>query len=303
MLKFNEMLDRLLVTIAAKIRLKKYLWPSHKDPNFFKKIDSWQKSANIAPKKRYLRGVTLKVHDINGYACYQISKNKSTSSKRIFYIHGGAFVFPVLQAHWRFVTFLVRQSGYTAIVPLYPLVPRHTYKDIHSHLKTVYLRMFKNEDPHDIFLIGDSAGGNLALVLPLILPKQMSPKNIIVLSPVVDLSASNPEMEIIEPQDPLLPLETIRYLLPSYYKGLDVKNPIISPIFADYRYCGSRLSIFNGGKDILSPEITLFHQKLLDSRIDHEYVFNEYLPHAWPLLPLFAARDSRAKIVDLLLTS
>lgn len=300
MLDYLEMIDKILITIAAKIRLKKYLWPSHTDPYFYDKISRLRAPEATTPRKRYLKGVQLDQSNINGYACYQISKLHERSSGKILYIHGGAFVFPILQSHWRFVTRLVRETGQTAIVPLYPLVPENTYKQVHTHLQTVYLQLIDSVSPGDVTVIGDSAGGNLSIVLPFLVDEKLQPKQVIALSPVLDLRACNPEMEEIEPKDPLLPLDTIRYLLPSYYRGGEATDPMVSPTFADYERCRSKLAFFNGGKDILSPEIKQLHDKLLGMDFKHEYIYESSLPHVWPLLPLFAARTARKRIVRMI---
>lgn len=294
------MIDKILITVAAKIRIKKYLWPSHADPHFYDEISRLQSSETATPRKRYLRGLQLNRSDINGYACYQISTRYERSGGKILYIHGGAFVFPILQSHWRFITRLVRETGQTAIVPLYPFVPENTYKQIHAHLKTVYLQLLDSASPGDVTVIGDSAGGNLSIVLPFLVDDKRQPKQVISISPVVDLRASNSEMEEIEPKDPLLPLDTIRYLFPSYYRGGNVTDPTVSPIFADYERFRSKLVIFNGGKDILSPDIKLFHDKLLGADFKHEYIYENALPHAWPLLTLFAARAARMRIARMI---
>ena len=293
-------IDKILVSIAARLKIKRLLWPSHTDPAFFTKIDAWQKLKVSAPSRWSVRGLVVTERDIDGYRCYELSRRARPRAERILYIHGGAFVFPILRAHWRFVAKLVKATGRTAVIPFYPLVPHHTYKEIHAHLKTVYLRVLETTNPDDVTVVGDSAGGNLALVLPQIVKAELHPRQIIALSPVVDLSASHPDMDRIESRDPLLPLDTIRYLLPSYYKGLDAKDSRISPLYADYRDCRSCLTLINGGRDILSPDITALHERLLQSGVAHNYVYELDLPHAWPLLSLPSARKAHRYIASLL---
>lgn len=293
------MIDKHLTALTARLRAKRFMWPKADDPSFVEKITKRQYQTPRRPTASVLKGLEMTTEEIGDYECITISPKNPKKNGRILYIHGGAFVFPITTLHWKAIADITHRSGISVVVPMYPFVPEYTYKNIHTHIKQVYDKIITTVEPPSVSVIGDSAGGNLALVLPFLVdhPSQQ-PGRIIALSPVVDLSADNPSMDIIEPSDPLLPLDAIRLLLPRYYAEKSAKDPIISPLFADYGNIRSKLYILNGGKDLLSPDIMLFHKTLTSEGIRHTYVFEKHLPHAWPILPLRSAPRTRAKIAE-----
>lgn len=50
-------------------------------------------------------------------------------------------------------------------VPIDPLAPEHTYRDVDPFLRNVYRRVLDAHDSKSIVFMGDSAGGGLALGL------------------------------------------------------------------------------------------------------------------------------------------
>ena len=292
------MLDNILITVIAKLRIKKLLWPSADDPEFLRKITSKQRENSRYLPWWMMRGFTVSCMDLNGYSCYAVSPKSQHISGQILFIHGGAFVLPISNLHWRTITDLVRRTGQTLIVPEYPLVPGSNYVNIHNQILAVY-EMIKTTTHHDkISVVGDSAGGNLALALLQLIDKSEQPGNVVLLSPVVDLRVSNTLIDKLDAVDPLLPLSAIRHLLPRYYTGSSANDPLISPLFADYSKTYSKLYILNGGKDLLSPDIELFHRELLRQNVPHCYVFEKYLSHAWPIFPLSSSRGTRKHIAE-----
>ncbi len=291
------MLDKYATSVVAKLRVKRLVWPRAADPDFVQKMTRWQRRTPKLPSTAISRELDVNVTMVGDYPCVFLAP-PDTSTKRILYIHGGAFVLPITNAHWRLAADLARQTRATVVVPLYPFVPGNTYKEIHAHILQVYRDLLTQASAGDISVIGDSAGGNLALVLPLLVTAKERPGKAVALSPVVDLSVSNPAIDQLETRDPLLPLDAIRHFLPEYYAERGAKDPIISPLFADYRGVKTRFYIMNGGKDLLSPDIELFHKKLADDGVDHEYLYAAHLPHAWPVLPLRAAGEARRILAE-----
>ncbi len=288
--------EKALAALLAKLKIKRWLWPQLDDPNMLDKFIKLQQKPVVLPSKQSLKGLDISQEMIDDYWCFTIKPKKSPSKNHIFYIHGGAFILPISSNHWRLITDVARASKASVTVPLYPLVPEHDYRPVHRHIKKVYDMTTKQYDPDNITVIGDSAGANLALVLPLLVAKSKQPKNVIALSPVVDLRANNSDIDKLEPVDPFLPLDTIRHVLPRYYGSLDPKDPIISPLFANYKKVRPKLHLLTSGKDLLSPDVELLHKSLKEQSIDHEYVYHPHLVHAWPILPTRSAKNTRRQI-------
>ena len=95
---------------------------------------------------------------------------QNTQTPVILYFHGGGWVFCSLDSHDAFCRRLSRETGAAVLSVDYPLAPEHPYPAaLHSGVKTLKWVGEKAAslelDPNRIFVMGDSAGGNLAAAL------------------------------------------------------------------------------------------------------------------------------------------
>src|SRR4051812_18748776 len=58
--------------------------------------------------------------------------------RSLLYLHGGAYVRPADQRHWRFATHLADTLGARAVLPAYPLAPEFTVEDSFAALVQVF---------------------------------------------------------------------------------------------------------------------------------------------------------------------
>lgn len=225
---------------------------------------------------------------------------KDGSSNAILYLHGGAFCTRPTVFHWNFINKIYEKTGATIYMPLYPLSPKFTYKETYKSLFEFYKFLLKKHK--NIFIIGDSAGATLTLGLTgLIKDKNLtSPKAIFPMSPVVDMNFDNEEAKKFEEVDPMLSNDGCKFICQKWTIGADLKNPLISPIYADFnRFPDTYL--FYGTYEIFCPDLRKFVEKSKD------YDFNLYsfeenkMFHTYPLFPIPKAertQDIIAKIVN-----
>ena len=102
---------------------------------------------------------------VEGRKVFIISPNNSESEKVILYFHGGSYVAEVSNQHWEFIGKLVSDTGATVIVPDYPLTPKYTYKDVFEMVQPLYTQIIEKVKSENLIVMGDSAGGGLALAL------------------------------------------------------------------------------------------------------------------------------------------
>ena len=83
--------------------------------------------------------------------------------------------------------------------------------------------------------MGDSAGGGLALGLAEALRDEGDtlPEELILISPWVDLTMSNPDMKDYVKHDPMLGIDGLRRMGEVWANGLELTDPKVSPIFGD----------------------------------------------------------------------
>ncbi len=177
----------------------------------------------------------------------------------IVYLHGGGFVNSVIGPHWDIVTQLIRHTGATVTVPLYPLAPTHTYKEGLAFVEAVYRELAASSPPERIVLAGDSAGGAIAIVTSMRMRDDggPSPARLVLFSPCTSVVEGSENVDEIERVDPIL--DRIGGMLAgTWWAGNDdPANPEVSPLFGDLSGLPP-MQIFQGTRDILMPDVKLF---------------------------------------------
>jgi acetyl esterase/lipase len=103
------------------------------------------------------------------------------------YIHGGGFINEITKIHYKFIYRLIKETGATVYVPIYPLA-RKDFSNIEPSL-TMFIEIYKImiAKYSKISLMGDSAGGSFVLALAQMIKKQQLkiPNEVIAISPCV----------------------------------------------------------------------------------------------------------------------
>lgn len=218
----------------------------------------------------------------------QVFRHDNTSRNLIFYIHGGAFIYPPVFFHWRFLHDLCLRTHYDALMPVYPKSPDY---DCSFAVKTLlgFYKTISDLGYYDrIHLVGDSAGAHLCLVVAQEAHKNdwQKPDTITLLSPCVDLSYSREqEMRALQDLDPMLQLDRIITLNAIWQGELPATHPWVSPIFGDFSGMDN-LNVYYGTNEILKPDALFLkevYEKAGKRGLFHEF---EDMFHTFPLFPV-----------------
>lgn len=120
----------------------------------------------------------------------------------MLYLHGGAFCLGNARSHRSVTTRLARSAGVTIWVPDYRLAPEHPYPAGLDDVQACWNAMRRaGHRADDIVIAGDSAGGNLALALALILRDagQEQAAGLVLFSPVVDPELGRLDQTVNDP--------------------------------------------------------------------------------------------------------
>ena len=142
------------------------------------------------------------------------------SGEAIVHMHGGWFNFGSAKAYRHLVGHIAARVGARAFIPDYRLAPEYQFPAATDDVLACYLGLAER-NVHRIALTGDSAGGNLALVLASRVTGEPASINatlvgVAVLSPVTDLTLSGaPTRRVRMPIPFLLARKSRNYCIPT----------------------------------------------------------------------------------------
>ena len=173
----------------------------------------------------------------------------SDYSRRMLFIHGGGFITGSPKSHRTMTSKFSEITGGAVLAIDYRLMPEHKYMDGVEDCRISYQWLLENgpDGPaalRQLYLAGDSAGGNLALSLVAWVRDNglRAPEAVVAMSPLTDGTFSGASMRNNEATDVMLaPLMRVLNRLPQFMKSWWVvwtyrirpANPVISPLFGD----------------------------------------------------------------------
>jgi acetyl esterase/lipase len=214
----------------------------------------------------------------------------------VYYLHGGAFVLGLNSLYYSMIGRLAKISKAKIVAPDYPLPPEHNVNEIHEWVKSSYIETIAKHNPNNIIIMGDSAGGNLAIALAdwIMTSELRKPSNLILLSPWVDLELKNPKLEA-NPSEQLLDKKDIQKAAIRFANGLDLKEPLISPLYHNNLKL-PKTTMFSGDLDLLHDDIVRFSKK--NPKITLK--ITNHMPHVHMIMPTKEAKITLKQISNIL---
>ena len=209
-------------------------------------------------------------------------KIKNEKEKYILYFHGGSYIAETSQEHWNFLENLVKDTGYTVILPDYPLAPKYTYEDVFTMIKPLYKEIIERISPEDLIMMGDSAGGGMALALEENLSEENEklPSKLILISPWLDTRMENSKIDEVQKNDKDLNKEALK-LAGIAYKGKNGKDTyLVNPIDGPLDKL-KNVTIYTGTYDILNPDVEILVQKAKEKNVTIDVKEYEECGHIW----------------------
>ncbi len=154
----------------------------------------------------------------------------------ILYCHGGGYTSGGLGFSKVLASKLTRATGLDVLAFDYRLAPEHPYPAAVEDAQAAWDHLMRlGFGARDVVLAGDSAGGNMALVLCLRLRAEgrMLPGALLLMSPWTDMTCSGESLTERADIDPVLTPEYIYAVREAYAGSLDPAQPELSPLLAD----------------------------------------------------------------------
>ena len=175
------------------------------------------------------------VGDVPGWWCIP---SGAAAGQALLHCHGGWFNWGTAEAFRHLVGHIAARAKTEAFIPDYRLAPEHPFPAALDDVQAAYDGL-AGGGARRIVILGDSAGGNLALSLLSILAGRSStgtikPAGAVVLSPVTDLTLAGASWESRAAADPYFTRPQIVELVRSYLAGHDPADPLASPLYGSF---------------------------------------------------------------------
>jgi len=230
----------------------------------------------------------VQVKTIQDATTYVVNDKSDRQQRVLLYIHGGAWFQNPIKTHFEYIDLLADELDAKVIMPIYPKVPHATYKETFALLTEIYKNIFTQiEDAHQVIIMGDSAGGQIALSFAqhLKVIGLDQPSNIVLISPVLDATLSNPEAHVYEKSDPTLGIAGTQYFLELWIGDTSLTDWRVSPINGTLEGLG-HITISIGTKETLYPDAVKLSNLLNQRNIEHDFLPGYNLFHIHPIFPI-----------------
>jgi monoterpene epsilon-lactone hydrolase len=229
--------------------------------------------------------VTFQEDTLGGVPGLWVLPADRRSDEAILHLHAGWFNFGSARAFRHLVGHIAARAGARAFIPDYRLAPEHPFPAATDDVLACY-KGLADKDVYRIALTGDSAGGNLALILASRVAGVEAVSNnatlvgVVVLSPVTDLTLSGASYETRAEADPFFTRAQVAELVNSYLKTADPKHPLASPLQA--RLSGMPpVRIHVGSDEVLLDDSLRYVERAFAAGVDARVDVWTGMPHGF----------------------
>ena len=229
--------------------------------------------------------VTFETDTVGGVPGLWVHPGDWRSSEAIVHLHGGWFNFGSAKAYRHLVGHIAARAGARAFIPEYRLAPEHPFPAATDDVLACYQGLAAR-DVDRIALTGDSAGGNLALVLASCVTHDTASINatlvgVAVMSPVTDLTLSGATYETRADADPLFTRPQVAELVHPYLGSVDARQPLASPLHGSYSGMPST-RIHVGDDEVLLDDSLRYVERAVAVGVDARVDVWMGMPHGFP---------------------
>ncbi len=229
-------------------------------------------------------GVSFQAEVVGGIPGWWCRPANATPGQAILHLHGGWYNWGSAQAFQHLVGHIAKQAGTDAFIPDYRLAPEHPFPAATLDVQACY-RGLVDSGYQRIALVGDSAGGGLALSLLTVVAQPaasltVGPKGVVVLSPVTDLMFEGDSWETRAAADPYFTMPQAAKLIESYLAGHDPADPLASPLYADLAGLPP-IQVHVGDDEVLLDDSRRFVARAIADGVDATLDIWAGMPHGF----------------------
>ncbi len=208
------------------------------------------------PPRRMPSGVTVTAGRLpQEWPVYDVRPAGRAPRAVVLFLHGGAYFREIKPPHWKLAAHLASSLVARVVVPIYPLAPGATVDAVVPVVVELAASLLAAEPHQPVFLVGDSAGAGLALAVAqeLLRDGTVAPTGLVLVSPWVDITCSDPRMAQAAARDPWLQAPGLQAAGLAYRGRLAADHPWVSPIAGPLAALPPML-VLSGTDDILTVD-------------------------------------------------
>jgi acetyl esterase/lipase len=227
-------------------------------------------------------GVTYRSDTVGGVPGWWCIPSDAAAGQALLHCHGGWFNWGTAEAFRHLVGHIAARAKTEAFIPDYRLAPEHPFPAGLTDVEAAYDGLVA-AGAQRIVILGDSAGGNLALSLLSILAGRsdtVKPAGAVALSPVTDLTLSGASWESRATADPYFTRVQVVELVRSYLAGHDPADPLASPLYGSLvGLPPMRLHV--GDDEMLLDDATRYTERAVAAEVDATLDIWNGMPHGF----------------------
>lgn len=253
-------------------------------------LDALPTGVKISSNWQAPEGYTVEKFEVEGIPVEHLIPVKKVTDRVIYQVHGGGYTIAFIDPYREAAVCYSQMAGGAEVFSIdYRVAPKDTYPAALEDSVKVYTWLLEQGyDNENMIIIGDSAGGNLALVIALYLKDHSMPlpKGVIAISPWARLSDEAESYKINEYKDCVLGKEGIiiaeQAHHPDYLGEHDAKDPYISPVYAEYEGFPNVL-IQIGSHEVLLDDATEIARKAKEAEVNVKFTVYPGMSHDFQL--------------------
>jgi monoterpene epsilon-lactone hydrolase len=232
---------------------------------------------------------------VEGFPVHTVAPRGRRPERAAIWLHGGAYISGIAPQHWALISRLA-DASVRVEVPIYGLAPQHTHREAYPFVTAVYRELLTEVDASAVTLAGDSAGGGLALGLAQTLEGAglPQPRRLVLLSPWLDLTISNPAVTSV--RDPWLSPAGLVEAGQAWAGGDDPTGPRLSPMNGPLTGLAP-MHVYVGTREIVHPDALVLRDRAVSAGADLHLTVCAGAVHDYPILPVPEGRAAARSIV------
>jgi monoterpene epsilon-lactone hydrolase len=250
-----------------------------------------------------MEGVTRDTSDLGGVPAVTLQPQVGRPDRTVLYFHGGGYVTGSPPDRYLPLAAAVALAANARVHAVdYRLAPETPFPGAFDDCLSAYRWLVTQcgADPRTLVVLGDSAGGNLAVAVTAAARDQglALPACVAVISPLADLTFSGASIEERKQLDPLVTREMLDSTVTDYLAGADPSDPRCSAIFADMHGFPPML-IQVGENEILYDDAIRIRDAATTAGVDVAFESWRHGIHVWPVFISVGLPESAAAIEHL----